>query len=104
MTLKQSVNYHSNQIKLLSKLQLDVQIAPKEDEVKELQAYAGPSSELAPPEQFLLAMATVPRLTDKLNILILMQQFEVLSCSSPPAMQRRCPEDKEKVIVKMLPH
>lgn len=44
--------------------------------MKELQAYEGPKSELAPPEQFLLAMSTVPRLTDKLNILILMQQFE----------------------------
>ncbi len=54
-----------------------MQIAPKEDEVKELQAYEGPRSELAPPEQFLLAMSTVPRLTDKLNILILLQQFEV---------------------------
>ena len=58
-------------------IQCDLQIAPKEDEVKELRSYPGPSSELAPPEQFLLAMSTVPRLTDKLNILILMQQFEV---------------------------
>ena len=56
------------------------QIAPKEEEAKELQAYQGAKKELAPPEQFLLAMSTVPRLTDKLNILVLMQQFEARFC------------------------
>lgn len=56
---------------------LPVQMAPKEEEVKALQAYDGPASELSPPEQFLLIMASVPRLIDKINILILIQQFEV---------------------------
>ena len=59
--------------------------------MKELQAYEGPRSELAPPEQFLLAMSTVPRLTDKLNILILMQQFEVGLPTLLPSLYRRLP-------------
>jgi len=55
-----------------------LQIAPKDDETKALQAYGGPVNELSAPEQFLLAMSTVPRLTDKLNILILILQFKVI--------------------------
>jgi len=60
-----------------------LQIAPKEDETKALQAYAGPVNELSEPEQFLLVMSTIPRLTAKLNVLILIQQFEVPSLSLP---------------------
>lgn len=33
---------------------------------------------LSPPEAFLATMSTVPRLMDKINLLILIQQFEVL--------------------------
>ena len=53
------------------------QMAPKDDEVKALQAFEGNSTELSPPEQFLLSMASVPRLVSKINILILIHQFEV---------------------------
>lgn len=54
-----------------------VQIAPKEDELRAFQAYQGTYEDLSPPEQFLYVMATVPRLNDKINVLILMHQFEV---------------------------
>ena len=57
-----------------------VQIAPKEDELRAFQAYQGTYEDLSPPEQFLYVMATVPRLNDKINVLILMHQFEV-SCN-----------------------
>ena len=36
---------------------------------------------LSPPEAFLATMSTVPRLMDKINLLILIQQFEVLACA-----------------------
>lgn len=52
-------------------------MAPKDDEIKALQAYEGNRSHLSVPEQFLLSMASVPRLVSKINILILVQQFEV---------------------------
>ena len=54
-----------------------MQIAPKEDELRAFQHYQGTYEELTPPEQFLYTMATVPRLNDKINVLILMHQFEV---------------------------
>ena len=54
-----------------------LQIAPKEDELRAFQAYEGTYEDLSPPEQFLYTMATVPRLNDKINVLILMHQFEV---------------------------
>ena len=54
-----------------------MQMTPKEDEVKALQAYTGPVNELTPPEQFLLTLSKVPRLLDKINLLILIKQFEV---------------------------
>ena len=56
-----------------------VQISPKEEEVKALQKYAGPVEELSPPEQFLLIMSSVPRLNEKIHLLMLMHQFEVRS-------------------------
>ncbi len=55
------------------------QIAPKEDENKALQKYDGPMEELSLPEQFLLVMSTVPRLNEKIHLLILVHQFEVYS-------------------------
>lgn len=67
-----------------------MQIAPKEDEVKALQAYEGPKSELSPPEQFLLSMSSVPRLVDKINLLILLQQFEVSSIDPNPWYMNMC--------------
>ena len=54
-----------------------LQIAPKEDELRAFQSYSGTFEELSPPEQFLYIMASVPRLTNKINILILIHQFEV---------------------------
>lgn len=39
--------------------------------------YAGRVEDLSPPEQFLVTMSTVPRLLDKVHVLILMQQFQV---------------------------
>ena len=54
-----------------------LQIAPKEDELRAFQGYSGTFEELSPPEQFLYIMASVPRLTNKINILILIHQFEV---------------------------
>lgn len=54
-----------------------MQISPKEDEVKALQKYSGPFEELSPPEQFLLIMSSVPRLNEKIHLLMLMHQFEV---------------------------
>ena len=53
-----------------------LQIAPKDDEQKLCEAYTGRVEELLPPEQFLVTMSTVPRLHDKINVLILMQQFQ----------------------------
>jgi len=44
--------------------------------VKALAKYAGALGTLSPPEAFLATMATVPRLIDKINLLILIQQFE----------------------------
>ena len=60
-----------------------MQISPKEDEVKALQKYSGPLNDLSPPEQFLLVMSSVPRLTDKIHLLMLMHQFEVPSSTLP---------------------
>ena len=81
-----------------------MQISPKEDEVKALQKYAGPLKDLSPPEQFLLIMSSVPRLNEKIHLLMLMHQFEVPSytahtttCSSSSAaawlqaMMEECP-------------
>ncbi len=59
----------------------DAQIAPKEDELRAFQAYQGTYDDLSPPEQFLYVMASVPRLSDKINVLILMHQFEVMHSS-----------------------
>ena len=53
-----------------------MQIAPKEDELKGLLAYAGPLSALSAPERFLCVMARVPRLLDKINLLILRGTFQ----------------------------
>ena len=41
------------------------------------QTYRGSIEELSPPERFLAGMATVPRLVTKINLLILLQQFDV---------------------------
>ena len=54
-----------------------LQIAPKDDEQKACEQYTGRVEDLSPPEQFLLTMSSVPRLHDKINVLILMQQFQV---------------------------
>lgn len=64
-----------------------MQIAPKEEETKALQKYDGPMEELSLPEQFLLVMSTVPRLNEKIHLLILVHQFEV---DSPPPHQSMC--------------
>ena len=45
--------------------------------MKALQSYAGRTDELSLPEQFLLVMSGVPRLPDKIHLLILVRQFEV---------------------------
>ena len=66
---------------LLTLLMCDAQIAPKEDELRAFQAYQGTYDDLSPPEQFLYVMASVPRLSDKINVLILMHQFEVMHFS-----------------------
>ena len=68
-----------------------MQIAPKEDELKAFQAFRGTYDDLSPPEQFLYVMASVPRLNDKINVLILMHQFEVsllqcLACLVPSVL------------------
>ncbi len=47
--------------------------------MKALQKYSGPLKDLSPPEQFLLVMSSVPRLNDKIHLLMLMHQFEVPS-------------------------
>lgn len=60
-----------------------LQIAPKDDELKACQQYTGRPEDLSPPEQFLLTMSTVPRLHDKINVLILMAQFQVPAENSP---------------------
>lgn len=61
-------------------LSLLMQIAPTMEEIKALKMYRGPVSELAAPEQFLLAISDVPRLVDKVGALIFRQQFKGL-CS-----------------------
>ena len=45
-----------------------LQIAPTMEEAKALKMFKGAPSELPPPEQFLLAMASVPRLVNKASI------------------------------------
>ena len=67
-----------------------VQIAPKEDEVKALQSYAGRTDELSLPEQFLLVMSGVPRLHNKIHLLILVRQFEVLFPSAGVHAKQTC--------------
>lgn len=47
--------------------------------MKALQKYAGPLEELSAPEQFLLIMSSVPRLNEKIHLLMLTHQFEVPS-------------------------
>ena len=54
-----------------------LQIAPKEDELASLQAFQGDRRLLSPPEQFLVMMAEIPRLADKLNLLRNLQHFQV---------------------------
>ena len=53
-----------------------LQIAPKDDEQKVCEQFTGRVEDLSPPEQFLITMSTVPRLPDKINVLILMKQFQ----------------------------
>ena len=60
----------------LEQLSLLLQVAPKDDEVRALAAWRGLPSELAPPEAFLHALASVPRLTDKVNLLLLATSFD----------------------------
>ena len=58
--------------------------------MKALQKYSGPVEELSPPEQFLLIMSSVPRLNEKIHLLMLMHQFEVrpgCTVSSTPFWQ-----------------
>jgi hypothetical protein len=55
-----------------------MQIAPTMDEAKALKMYRGAFAELSPPEQFLLVMASVPRLVNKVQALIFRRQFEGL--------------------------
>lgn len=62
----------------LEHLSLLMQIAPSPDEAKALRMYRGPFAELSPPEQFLLVMAGVPRLVNKVQALIFRKQFEGL--------------------------
>ncbi|KAK9846020.1 hypothetical protein WJX81_008599 [Elliptochloris bilobata] len=69
------------------RLSLLLQIAPKEDEVKALAKYAGAPGTLSPPEAFLATMASVPRLMDKINLLILIQQFEAILMSAAAAVE-----------------
>ena len=64
-----------------------MQISPKEDEVKALQKYSGPMEELSPPEQFLLIMSSVPRLNEKIHLLMLMHQFEVRAAPKSRPLQ-----------------
>ena len=59
------------------------QIAPKEDELKSLQAYSGPLAALSPPERFLVMLARIPRVADKMNLLLLRKTFKVLQLSCP---------------------
>jgi len=54
------------------------QIAPTPDEVKALTTYRGLPSELSPPEQFLLAMTSIPRLHAKIAALMFVRQFSSL--------------------------
>ena len=51
--------------------------------------YAGPLKDLSPPEQFLLIMSSIPRLNEKIHLLMLMHQFEVHTCH--PAREGRGP-------------
>ena len=55
-----------------------MQIAPKEDELKSLQTYTGPLAALSPPERFLVMLARIPRVSDKMNLLLLRKTFRVL--------------------------
>lgn len=64
------------------------QIAPKEDELPSLLAFQGDRRLLSPPEKFLVMMAEIPRLNDKLNLLRNLQHFEVqCSCQQSAACQ-----------------
>lgn len=56
--------------------------------MKALQSYAGRMDELSLPEQFLLVMSGVPRLHDKIHLLILVRQFEVRGSASPVLAKR----------------
>ena len=52
--------------------------------MKALQKYAGPLEDLSPPEQFLLIMSSVPRLNEKIHLLMLTHQFEVPCNTTTP--------------------
>ncbi len=72
--------------------------------MKALAKYAGALGALSPPEAFLATMATVPRLMDKINLLILIQQFEVPACAAergrgargPPALSAGRPAGRRE--------
>ncbi|GJP80033.1 hypothetical protein CLOP_g10271, partial [Closterium sp. NIES-67] len=59
----------------LERLDLLQQVIPNDDEVQQLQGYTGPVDALCAPEQFLLTLASIPRLRDKIEVLVFMLRF-----------------------------
>ena len=51
------------------------QMAPRPQEIEAIQAFTGKISDLHLPEQFLLKLASIPRLERKLNVLLFKKQF-----------------------------
>ena len=69
-----------------------MQIAPKEDELKSLQGYSGTLGALSPPERFLVMLARIPRVVEKIKLLLLRRTFKVnpLPFLTPPGLPCIC--------------
>ncbi|GAQ82011.1 RhoA GTPase effector DIA like protein [Klebsormidium nitens] len=89
----------------LEKLGLLLQVIPTEDEVALLTRYEGPPSELSAPEQFLATMAQVPRLRNKIQVLIFTRQFGGLVADTAVALRtvrRACAQVRESHLLRRV--
>lgn len=68
------------------------EVVTRYQELSEMRQYSGAREELAPPERFLLELASVPRLRQRLQSFILLTEFavRVMDIRSVGALALRC--------------
>lgn len=66
---------------------LNPQIAPTDEEISAMRAFDGTYEDLAPPERVLALLASVPRLRQKLQVLLFQRQFGGLVADASVALR-----------------